>query len=52
MINHKTEDYKFSEVNVFYSKIKQYPLNKIIYLDESSVGSALHPQYSRYKRRY
>ena len=38
---------KQTEMNVFYSKIKQYPLDKIICLDESSVGSALHPPYSR-----
>jgi|SRR3989344_2635177 len=31
----------------FTKKIKHYPLNKIICLDETSVGSALHPTYSR-----
>ena len=38
----------------FYSKIKQFPINKIICLDETSVGSALKPTYSRYNlgRRY
>ena len=34
-------------MNAFYQKIKHYPLNKIICLDETSVGSALHPTYSR-----
>jgi hypothetical protein len=34
-------------MNSFYQKIKHYPLNKIICLDETSIGSALHPTYSR-----
>ncbi len=38
---------KQTEMNAFYQKIKKYPLNKIICLDETSVGSALHPTYSR-----
>ena len=38
---------KQTEMNSFYQKIKNYPLNKIICLDETSVGSALHPTYSR-----
>ena len=38
---------KQTEMNTFYQKIKHYPLNKIICLDETSVGSALHPTYSR-----
>ena len=38
---------KQTEINTFYQKIKHYPLNKIICLDETSVGSALHPTYSR-----
>jgi len=38
---------KQTEMNSFYQKIKHYPLNKIICLDETSVGSALHPTYSR-----
>jgi len=38
---------KQTELNSFYQKIKKYPLNKIICLDETSVGSALHPTYSR-----
>jgi transposase-like protein len=38
---------KQTELNKFYSKIKQYPINKIICLDETSVGSALKPTYSR-----
>lgn len=45
---------KQTELNKFYSKIKQYPINKIICLDETSVGSALKPTYSRCNlgRRY
>ena len=38
---------KQTEMNAFYKEIKHYPLNKIICLDETSVGSALHPTYSR-----
>ena len=38
---------KQSEMNKFYNKVKQYPLDKIICLDETSVGSALKPTYSR-----
>ena len=38
---------KQSELNKFYSKVEQYPLDKIICLDETSVGSALKPTYSR-----
>ena len=38
---------KQTEMNAFYQKIKHYPLNKIICLDETSVGSALHPTYRR-----
>ena len=38
---------KQTEMNAFYQKIKHYPLNKIICLNETSVGSALHPTYSR-----
>ena len=38
---------KQSEMNTFYKKIKEYPIHKIICLDETSVGSALHPTYSR-----
>ena len=38
---------KQSEMDKFYSKVKQYPLDKIICLDETSVGSALKPTYSR-----
>ena len=38
---------KQNELNKFYSKVKQFPINKIICLDETSVGSALKPTYSR-----
>ena len=38
---------KQSELDKFYSKVKQFPINKIICLDETSVGSALKPAYSR-----
>jgi transposase len=38
---------KQTELDKFYSKIKQFPINKIICLDETSVGSALKPNYSR-----
>lgn len=38
---------KQTELDKFYSKIKQFPINKIICLDETSVGSALKPTYSR-----
>ena len=38
---------KQTELNKFYSKVKQFPINKIICLDETSVGSALKPTYSR-----
>jgi transposase len=35
------------ELNKFYSRVKQFHMNKIICLDETSVGSALKPTYSR-----
>jgi len=38
---------KQNEMNKFYSRVKQFPMNKIICLDETSVGSALKPTYSR-----
>jgi len=38
---------KQTELNKFYSRVKQFPMNKIICLDETSVGSALQPTYSR-----
>ena len=38
---------KQTELDKFYSKVKQFPINKIICLDETSVGSALKPTYSR-----
>jgi len=38
---------KQNELNKFYSRVKEFPMNKIICLDETSVGSALKPTYSR-----
>ena len=38
---------KQTELNNFYNRVKQFPMNKIICLDETSVGSALKPTYSR-----
>jgi transposase len=38
---------KHTELNKFYSRVKQFPMSKIICLDETSVGSALKPTYSR-----
>ena len=33
---------KQTELNKFYSRVKQFSMNKIICLDETSVGSALN----------
>uniref|UniRef100_A0A6C0DKF7 Uncharacterized protein n=1 Tax=viral metagenome TaxID=1070528 RepID=A0A6C0DKF7_9ZZZZ len=38
---------KQNEMDTFYSKVRKYPLDKIICLDETSVGSALKTTYSR-----
>ncbi len=38
---------KQTELNKFYNRVKQFHMNKIICLDETSVGSALKPTYSR-----
>jgi transposase-like protein len=38
---------KNKEMNEFYKEVNKYPLDKIITLDETSVGSLLHPNYSR-----
>jgi transposase len=38
---------KQNELNKFYNRVKQFTINKIICLDETSVGSALKPTYSR-----
>lgn len=35
------------EMSDFYNTVKQYPLDKIITLDETSVGAGLMPNYSR-----
>ena len=31
----------------FFTEVRKFPINKIICLDETSVGSALKPTYSR-----
>lgn len=38
---------KKTELEKFYSEVRKFPLNHIICLDETSVGSALKPAYSR-----
>uniref|UniRef100_A0A6C0HUN8 Uncharacterized protein n=1 Tax=viral metagenome TaxID=1070528 RepID=A0A6C0HUN8_9ZZZZ len=38
---------KEEELKNFYRKVKQYPIDKIISLDETSVGALLMPSYSR-----
>ena len=38
---------KKKEMGVFYNEVHKYPLNKIICLDETSIGSHLKPSYSR-----
>jgi len=38
---------KEEELENFYRKVKQYPIDKIISLDETSVGALLMPSYSR-----
>lgn len=38
---------KNKEMEAFYTKVHKYPLNKIICLDETSIGSHLKPSYSR-----
>ena len=38
---------KDTEMNNFYNEVNKYSLDKIICLDETSVGSALKPTYSR-----
>ena len=38
---------KSKEFEDFYNEVKKYPLNKIICLDETSIGSHLKPSYSR-----
>ena len=34
-------------MNKFFTEVRKFPINKIICLDETSVGSALKPTYSR-----
>jgi transposase len=38
---------KTNEMNKFFTEVRKFPINKIICLDETSVGSALKPTYSR-----
>ena len=38
---------KANEMNKFFTEVRKFPINKIICLDETSVGSALKPTYSR-----
>jgi hypothetical protein len=38
---------KKTELEKFYNEVHKFPLNRIICLDETSVGSALKPPYSR-----
>lgn len=38
---------KQTELDKFYDEVHKFPLNRIICLDETSVGSALKPTYSR-----
>jgi transposase len=38
---------KNKEMETFYNEIRKYPLDKIICLDETSIGSHLKPSYSR-----
>lgn len=34
---------KENEMNKFLTKVHKFPINKIIFLDDTSVGSALKP---------
>jgi transposase len=38
---------KATEMNNFFTEVRKFSINKIICLDETSVGSALKPTYSR-----
>jgi transposase len=44
---HKKPTDKNKELEDFYNEVNKYPLDKIICLDETSVGSHLKPSYSR-----
>jgi transposase len=44
---HKKPTNKQSELDNFYKEVRKYPIEKIICLDETSVGSHLKPTYSR-----
>ena len=45
---HKKPTNKQSKLDNFYKEVRKYPIEKIICLDETSVGSHLKPTYSRY----
>ena len=38
---------KNKELETFYTEVRKYPIDKIICLDETSIGSHLKPSYSR-----
>ena len=38
---------KNKEMEAFYNEVRKYPIDKIICLDETSIGSHLKPSYSR-----
>ena len=38
---------KNTELNKFFTEVRKFPIDKIICLDETSIGSALKPTYSR-----
>ena len=38
---------KSKEMEIFYNEVRKYPIDKIICLDETSIGSHLKPSYSR-----
>jgi hypothetical protein len=46
-LRYKKPIYKQSELDNFYNEVSKYPLDKIISLDETSIGSYLKPTYSR-----
>ena len=46
-LRYKKPIYKQSELDNFYNEVRKYPLDKIISLDETSIGSHLKPTYSR-----
>ena len=38
---------KKEEINKFFNKLNKFSIDKVISLDETSIGSALKPSYSR-----